>query len=64
MPFAPGADDFRRRSNSDSVMLLMDRHRILSPTRNDPAAFPLKKLAKDLIKWTRQRVATFPKDDK
>jgi len=63
MPFAPGEDEFRRRSNSDFVMLLLDRHRILSPTRNDPDAFPTRKLARDLVKWTRQRVAIFPRDD-
>lgn len=64
MPFAPEKDEFRRQSNSDLVMLLMDRHRLLSQTWIDPRAFPSKKLAKRLVKWTTKRVSAFPRDNR
>jgi len=63
MPFAPEKEYFRRQSNHDLVMLLMDRHRILSPTRDGDGAFPSQALASDLINWTQTRVAAFPLDD-
>ena len=64
MPFAPEKDEFRRRSNSDLVMLLMDRHRLLSQPWSDPRPFPSKKLAKRLVKWTTKRVSAFPRDNR
>jgi hypothetical protein len=63
MPFAPDSDEFRRRANSDSVMLLMDRHRLLAPTRMRPESLPSNDLANKLVAWTEPRVAAFPTDD-
>jgi len=62
MPFSPGAEEFRLHSNVDDLMLLMDRHRLLSPSRKSSGAFPSTKLGKDLVTWTRRRVAAFPRE--
>lgn len=61
MPFAPDADTFRLRANADLLMLLMDRHRLLSPGRGTPLILSAG-LAKDLTKWTKDRVEVLPDD--
>jgi len=62
MPFAPESDHFRRKANSDILMLLMDRHRVLFPGRDESQEFPSAALAARLIKWTGPRIALFPLD--
>lgn len=62
MPFAPGADHFRRSANSDLLVLLMDRHRLLLPGSLDADAFPSKTLENKLRKWTKKRVSALPMD--
>ena len=61
MPFAPDADTFRLKSNTDLLMLLIDRHRLLTPTAG--ATWTLSaSLAKDLKVWTEARVKVLPDD--
>lgn len=60
MPFAPEADEFRRKANSEQLMLLIDRHRLLIPSQAGP--FPSKSLTKELKKWTQKRVDAFPRN--
>jgi hypothetical protein len=62
MPFAPEEDEFRIRANTDLVVLLMDRHRLLYPSRDNATGFPSSDLAKALVEWTTERVDAFPKD--
>jgi DNA (cytosine-5)-methyltransferase 1 len=64
MPFAVDSEVFRRRANADNVMLLMDRHRLLSPSQKSPSLPLSPGLGKKLIAWTKKRVAAFPSDDK
>jgi hypothetical protein len=64
MPFAPEADFFRRKSNTDLLMYLLDRHRLLSPTFSNPTGFPCRSLSRELNAWSRPRVRAFPRDDK
>lgn len=58
MPFAPEQDIFRRRANSDDLMLLMDRPRLLSS--GPPTALPSFGLAANIVKWCTAAIAELP----
>jgi hypothetical protein len=60
MPFAPEADEFRRRANQDGLMLLFDRHRLMHTKAG--TAYPSADLAQELIQWTETRVNCFPRN--
>jgi hypothetical protein len=60
MPFAPEADEFRRRANQDGLMLLLDRHRLMHTKAG--TTYPSADLAKELIQWTETRVNCFPRN--
>jgi hypothetical protein len=62
MPFAPDADTFRRSSNKELLMLLLDRHRILAPAKVGAAVIPSPELAEKLVAWIKPRIAAFPTD--
>ncbi len=59
MPFALMQDDFRKAANYDNLVLLLDRHRLASPTaaaKNWESAT----LQTDLNNWTDPRAAALP----
>lgn len=60
MPFAPEADEFRRRAGRDGVILLLDRHRLMHTSGQGP--YPTPKLSAKLIQWTEERIKCFPRE--
>lgn len=63
MPFAPEEDDFRRHANLGQVQLLLDRHRLLHPSRSAGVQFPSPTLGAKLNAWIAPRIAVFPTED-
>jgi hypothetical protein len=61
MPFAPEKNEFRRKANTDLVMMLMDRHRLIGvPGGGGPSAG----LSARIEAWLAPRVAVLPPDTK
>jgi hypothetical protein len=56
IPFALDDDTLRRRANTDLLMFILDRHRLLVPARYDQNAFPSVGLRDELVAWTRGRL--------
>jgi hypothetical protein len=63
MPFAPDVAEFRLKANHETLMLLLDRHRLLHPARGG-MKFPSKVLGEELIPWVTKRADALPRDTK